>query len=71
MAVVRENGEAVMGHPMNALKWLANNRSKRGLGIKKGEFVLLGSVVETKWLDPGDSAEITVDPLGSVSLFVN
>ncbi len=64
-------GEAVMGHPLNALSWLANNRSMRGLGIKKGEFVLLGSVVETKWLAKGDHAEIFVDQLGSVSAFIS
>lgn len=69
--VGKGSGQAVMGHPMNALKWLANNRSRRGLGIKKDEFVLLGSVVETKWLYPGDFAEITVEDLGSVSLVVN
>jgi 2-keto-4-pentenoate hydratase len=32
--------------------------------------VLLGSVVETKWLSAGDDARIEIDSLGSVSLKV-
>ena len=63
-------GETIMGHPLKALLWLATSRSNRGLGIKKGEFVLLGSLVETKWLSKGDHAEVFVDQLGRVNLFV-
>ena len=63
-------GKAVMGHPFNALAWFATNRSQRGLGIKQGDFVLLGSVVETKWLHKGDCAEVAIGGLGSVTIFV-
>jgi 2-keto-4-pentenoate hydratase len=40
------------------------------MGLKQGEFVLLGSVVETKWLNAGDDARVEVESLGSVSLKV-
>ena len=64
------SGKAVMGNPLNALVWLANSRASRGLGINKGEFVLLGSLVETKWLSRGDVSEVNVEPFGSVKVSV-
>jgi len=46
-------------------------RAQRGLKINQDEFVMLGSVVETKWLQQGDVAEVEVESLGSVKLMVN
>ncbi len=64
-------GRLVMGHPLEALAWLANSRAKHGLGpLRAGEFVLLGSVVETKWLDAGDEARVEIEGLGELSLGV-
>ncbi len=62
-------GELVMGHPLNALAWLANAQHEHGLpGLKAGEFVMLGSVVETRWLNAGDRVRIAIDRLGEVAL---
>ncbi len=62
-------GELVMGHPLNALAWLANAQYEHGLpGLKAGEFIMLGSVVETKWLNAGDRVRIAIDRLGEVAL---
>ena len=63
-------GGLIMGHPLNALAWLAQSRAARGMGLKQGEFVLLGSVVETKWLNAGDIARIEIESLGSATLSV-
>jgi len=68
----RGTGALVMGHPFEALAWLANARAKYGLDrLKAGEFVLLGSVVETKWLKAGDNVRIGIEHLGEVSLDVS
>jgi 2-oxo-3-hexenedioate decarboxylase/2-keto-4-pentenoate hydratase len=68
----RGTGALVMGHPLEALAWLANLRAKYNLGpIKAGEFVLLGSVVETKWLKAGDEVAIEIEELGTLSLGVD
>jgi 2-oxo-3-hexenedioate decarboxylase/2-keto-4-pentenoate hydratase len=64
--VGRGEGRAVMGHPLEALAWLANLRARLGLGLRAGELVLLGSVVETRWLAPGDHVRVTIDGLGAV-----
>jgi 2-oxo-3-hexenedioate decarboxylase/2-keto-4-pentenoate hydratase len=51
------------------LAWLANAQAEHGLpGLKAGEFVMLGSVVETKWLNAGDRVQIEISGLGSVKL---
>ena len=60
----------VLGHPLEALAWLANARAARGLGLKRGEFVFLGSLVETKWLSAGDQVRIEIDELGGLELKV-
>ena len=65
--VGRGEGRAVMGHPFEALAWLANLRARLGLGIRAGEFVLLGSVVETRWVSAGDEAVVAIEGLGEVS----
>jgi 2-oxo-3-hexenedioate decarboxylase/2-keto-4-pentenoate hydratase len=62
----RGEGRAVMGHPFEALAWLANLRAGLGLGLRAGEFVLLGSVVETRWVSPGDEVAVAIDGLGEM-----
>ena len=64
--VARGRGADVMGHPLEALAWLANQRSRRGVGLLAGEFVFTGSVVATQWLAPGDHVAMTLDGLGEI-----
>lgn len=66
----RGTGALIMGHPLEALAWLAQSRAQRGMGLKQGDFVLLGSVVETKWLSAGDKVRVALDGLGEVELEV-
>ncbi len=68
----RGQGSMVLGHPLNALAWLANAQSEHGmLGLKAGEFVMLGSVVATQWLNAGDRVRIALDGLGEVRLDID
>lgn len=69
--VGRGSGTAVMGHPFEALAWLANARGRRGERLRRGEFVFLGSLVETKWLAAGDSVAIAIEGLGEAGLMVS
>ena len=65
-------GSLIMGHPLEALVWLANSRAKLGLDpVRAGEFVLLGSIVETKWLDAGDEVHVELGKLGTLGLTVD
>jgi 2-keto-4-pentenoate hydratase len=56
-----------MGHPLEALAWLANTAALHGMPLRAGEFVFLGSIVETKWLERGDLVEIEISGLGGAS----
>lgn len=60
-------GRDVMGHPFAAVAWLANLRAAQGTGLRAGEFVLTGSVVETRWVARGDQVSVVVDELGEVT----
>ena len=58
------HGADILGHPFEALAWLAGSLSDRGRTLRAGEFVSLGSVVATKWVAPGDDVRIELDGLG-------
>jgi 2-oxo-3-hexenedioate decarboxylase/2-keto-4-pentenoate hydratase len=64
--VGRGQGADVMGHPFNALAWLANTLAQRGRSLRAGEFVFTGSVVETKWVERGDRVQMEIEGLGKV-----
>ncbi len=60
-------GTDILGHPFEALAWLANHKLARNQMLLKDEIVLLGSVVKTQWLAAGDRVSIEFDDLGTVS----
>lgn len=64
MPVGEGHGRDILGHPLEALAWLANSMVGRGAALRAGEFVLLGSLVTTQWLRMGDRATIQVEGLG-------
>jgi len=60
------SGADVLGHPHNALAWLANHLATAGRGLRAGQIVLTGSLVKTVWLKAGDSVVMELDGLGQV-----
>jgi 2-keto-4-pentenoate hydratase len=65
------HGRDVMGHPLDALAWLANNLAARGLGLWRGDVVITGSLVTSKFPKAGDLVRFEAAELGSVELFVD
>jgi len=61
-------GRDILGHPLEALAWLANLKAGQGAALAAGEIVMLGSVVETKWLTRGDVVEAQIENLGQASV---
>lgn len=59
-------GADVMGHPFEALTWLANHFAKRGKTVQKGAIVMTGSVIATKFVSPGDEVSFRAERLGEV-----
>lgn len=62
----RGTGADVLGHPHNALAWLANHLASEGGGLHAGQIVLTGSLVKTVWLNAGDHVRMELDGLGTV-----
>jgi 2-keto-4-pentenoate hydratase len=70
-AIVGEGrGADSMGHPLAALAWVANHLSGRGAGLRSGDVVITGSLVTSKFPQPGDRVRFEAGALGSVELQV-
>lgn len=61
-------GADILGHPLEALAWLANAMIARDRQLAAGEFVLLGSIVQTVWVNRDDRVEVAIDGLGGAGL---
>lgn len=62
-------GAVVLGHPLNALTWLANARSAQGLGLKAGDLVTTGICVDQLYdARPGDRIKADFGGLGVVEV---
>ena len=57
-----------LGHPLEAVAFLANNLNARGQSLRAGQFVMTGSSIVTQFPSPGDELVFTVDGLGDVHL---
>jgi 2-keto-4-pentenoate hydratase len=67
--VLREGtGSNVLGHPLNALEWLVNSLSARGLGLKAGQYITTGVTTEVYMAERGDRITADFGPVGSVDL---
>jgi 2-keto-4-pentenoate hydratase len=64
--VGRGTGADVLGHPHQALAWLANHLAAEGKGLHAGQIVLTGSLVKTVWLNTGDHVAMELAGLGRV-----
>ena len=61
-------GGDVLGHPLTALTWLANQLAAYGIGLRSGQVVLTGSVVATQWVERGDRVRVNVEGLGAAEV---
>jgi 2-keto-4-pentenoate hydratase len=66
--VARGSGADVLGHPHNALAWLANHLAAEGKTLRGGQIVLTGSLVKTLWLNAGDEVLMDLSGLGKVAV---
>jgi len=62
-----KTGDA-LGHPLEAVAWLANLLNRRGRMIHRGMIVMTGSSITTKFPAPGDRVRFAIDGLGEVAL---
>jgi len=62
-------GEALLGDPLEVLRWLAASEAARTFGgLRAGQVVLCGSVTLPAWLEGPALVEVSFESLGEVSV---
>ncbi|MER2114415.1 MAG: 2-keto-4-pentenoate hydratase [Solibacillus isronensis] len=77
--VVKKNGEfldeatssAVLGNPLNAVVWLANELGEYDISVKPGMFVLSGALSKAVPFEAGDEFEADFGVLGKVNAIIS
>ena len=63
-------GSDVMGHPLNALAWLADKLAAAGTPLRRGMIVMTGSMVPIQYPSAGDEVLVEISGLGAAELTV-
>ncbi len=61
-------GSAALGHPANAVAWLANTLGAHGIALEAGEIVLSGSLGIMVPVQAGDNLRVTIGGIGGCSV---
>ena len=61
-------GSAVLGHPADAVAWLANVLGERGVTLKAGHVVLPGAFARAVDVRPGDRITADIDEIGTAEV---
>ena len=64
-------GRDVLGHPLDAMVWIARHLHQRGRTLKKGELVITGSLITSKFPKAGDQVRFNAEGVGEVTLQVD
>jgi 2-keto-4-pentenoate hydratase len=71
-AVVGEGrGGDALGHPFEAVAWVAGHLAALGRGLVRGDVVITGSLVTSKSVRAGDRVQFALEGLGAVELAVD
>ncbi|MCB5364451.1 2-oxopent-4-enoate hydratase [Pusillimonas sp. CC-YST705] len=61
-------GAAALGHPLNAVTWLANTLGRLGMSLKAGEVILSGSLAAMVPVEANDNLRVSLGGIGSVGV---
>ncbi len=61
-------GSDILGDPLEALAWLANHRVQMGKPLRAGTFVMLGSVVQTVFLEAPSTVSVSLTGLSEAEV---
>ena len=64
-------GAAALGHPLEALAWIANHLAAHSRGLVFRDVVITVSIITTKTVQPGDLVKFAVGQLGEVELRID
>ena len=66
--VGRAKGEAVLGHPAEAVAWVTNKLHEYGITMNAGDIVMPGALTGATSVQAGDTVRATYPNVGSVSI---
>lgn len=58
----------LMGHPLDALAWLANRYAQLGRSLSAGHFVTLGTITPVQWIEQPCQIQIEIEDLGTLDM---
>jgi len=61
-------GAAALGHPANAVAWLANTLGQYGMALEAGDIVLSGSLAAMIPVQAGDNLQLSIGGIGTCSV---
>jgi 2-keto-4-pentenoate hydratase len=64
-------GADAMGHPLDAVAWLADHLASIGRGLLRGDVVITGSIITSKNVTAGDFVLFSLEELGEIELRVD
>ena len=65
----RGRGADVLGHPLDAVAWLAGALGRHGAILRAGELIMTGSLVKTVWLERFPAtARVEIDGVGTAEV---
>ena len=68
--VASGSGANVLGHPLNALLWLANDLTSSDRALQAGDWISTGTCAGVVKIKPGQSAVASFGPIGEVNLSI-
>jgi 2-keto-4-pentenoate hydratase len=67
MQVDEAAGDAVLGHPLNSVAWLANKLAEYGLALAPGDLIMTGSFTRQHPVAKGDIIRAEFEGVGNVT----
>jgi len=61
--IARGEGRAIMGHPLNAVRWLAEDLARSGVRLKAGDLLSLGSFTAPLTPQAGETVRVRYEGL--------
>jgi len=70
-AVGEGKGAQAMGHPLDAVAWVADHLARHGRGLLRGDVVITGSLITSKNAKEGELVKFALEGLGEAELRVD
>ena len=70
-AVGEGKGAQAMGHPFDAVAWVADHLARHGRGLLRGDVVITGSLITSREAKAGELVKFALEGLGEAELRVD